>query len=154
MLKKEKSQALSDKFNQYYPGGHSNLRIPMDVTNHRLFIEKSVGTHLTDVDGNEYIEYNGSMGPNILGHAYPEFVEKLTAYMMDHGTAIGSNLLFSPYDISVAEKLCKYEMLGDASRINTENDEYQAVTVEQFNQVARKIFRPENCSTLYYGPRW
>ena len=108
MLKKDKSQALSDKFNQYYPGGHSNLRIPMDVTNHRLFIEKSVGTHLTDVDGNEYIEYNGSMGPNILGHAYPEFVEKLTAYMKDHGTAIGSNLLFSPYDISVAEKLCKY----------------------------------------------
>ena len=57
------------------------------------------------------------------------------------------------YDV-VAEKLCKYELLGDASRINTENDEYQAVTVEQFNQVARKIFRPENCSTLYYGPRW
>ena len=52
------------------------------------------------------------------------------------------------------EKLCKYELLGDASRINTENDEYQAVTVEQFNHVARKIFRPENCSTLYYGPRW
>lgn len=57
------------------------------------------------------------------------------------------------YDV-VAEKLCKYELLGDASRINTENDEYQAVTVEQFNQVAQKIFRPENCSTLYYGPRW
>ena len=58
MLKKEKSEALTKEFNKYFPGGHSNLRIPMDVTEHRLFISKSDGTHLTDVDGNEYIEYN------------------------------------------------------------------------------------------------
>ena len=58
MLKKEKSEMLSKEFNKYYPGGHSNLRIPMDVTEHRLFIAKSQGTHLTDVDGNKYIEYN------------------------------------------------------------------------------------------------
>ena len=74
MLKKEKSEALSKKYNEYYPGGHSNLRVPMDVTKHKLFIDTSIGTHLVDVDGNEYIEYNGSMGPNILGHAHPEFV--------------------------------------------------------------------------------
>lgn len=108
MLKKDRSEVLSQKFNQYYPGGHSNLRIPMDVTNHRLFIDTSKGTHLTDVDGNSYIEYNGSMGPNILGHAHPEFVARLTEYMQTHGTAIGSNLLFSPLDIEVAEKICKY----------------------------------------------
>lgn len=108
MLKKDKSEALTQKFNKYYPGGHSNLRIPMDVTEHRLFIQSSKGTHLTDMDGNEYIEFNGSMGPNILGHAYPEFVERLTEYIHNNGTAIGSNLLFSPLDIEVAEKLCKY----------------------------------------------
>jgi len=105
MLKKDKSEALTKKFNEYYPGGHSNLRIPMDVTNHRLFIEKSKGTHLIDVDGNEYIEYNGSMGPNILGHANPEFVQRLTEYMIENGSQIGSNLLFSPLDVEVAEKL-------------------------------------------------
>ena len=55
MLKKDKSEALTKEYNKYYPGGHSNLRIPMDVTEHRLFIAKSDGTHLTDVDGNEYI---------------------------------------------------------------------------------------------------
>ena len=76
MLKKDKSEALTKEYNKYYPGGHSNLRIPMDVTEHRLFIAKSDGTHLTDVDGNEYIEYNGSMGPNILGHKNPNFVKK------------------------------------------------------------------------------
>ena len=77
MLKKDKSEALTKEYNKYYPGGHSNLRIPMDVTEHRLFIAKSDGTHLTDVDGNEYIEYNGSMGPNILGHKNPNFVKKV-----------------------------------------------------------------------------
>lgn len=105
MLKKEKSEMLSKEFNKYYPGGHSNLRIPMDVTEHRLFIAKSQGTHLTDVDGNEYIEYNGSMGPNILGHAHPEFVERIVEYMRNNGTAIGSNLLFSSMDVEFAKRL-------------------------------------------------
>ena len=81
MLKKDKSEALTKEYNKYYPGGHSNLRIPMDVTEHRLFIAKSDGTHLTDVDGNEYIEYNGSMGPNILGHKNPNFVKKVVEYI-------------------------------------------------------------------------
>lgn len=107
MLKKDRSEALTKEFNKYYPGGHSNLRIPMDVTNHRLFIQSSKGTHLTDVDGNEYIEYNGSMGPNILGHGHPEYVQKLKDFLDNNGTAIGSNLLFSPLDIEVAEKLCE-----------------------------------------------
>lgn len=105
MLKHEKSDILSDIFNEYYPGGHSNLRIPMDVTDHRLFIVKSKGSHLTDADGNEYIEYNGSMGPNILGHSNPEFVSQLEKYMENNGTAIGSNLLFSPMDVEVAKRL-------------------------------------------------
>ena len=105
MLKKDKSEALTKEYNKYYPGGHSNLRIPMDVTEHRLFIAKSDGTHLTDVDGNEYIEYNGSMGPNILGHKNPNFVKKVVEYIENNGTAIGSNLLFSPMDVEVAKRL-------------------------------------------------
>ena len=105
MLKKEKSEALTKEFNQYFPGGHSNLRIPMDVTEHRLFIEKSEGTHLTDVDGNVYIEYNGSMGPNILGHSNKEYVAKIVKYLENNGTAIGSNLLFSAMDVEVAKRL-------------------------------------------------
>ena len=55
------------------------------------------------------------------------------------------------YD-AVAEKLCRYEMLGDASRINTENDEYLAATADDINRVAHDVFRKDNCSTLYYGP--
>ena len=60
---------------------------------------------MTDVDGNEYIEYNGSMGPNILGHKNPNFVKKVVEYIENNGTAIGSNLLFSPMDVEVAKRL-------------------------------------------------
>ena len=55
------------------------------------------------------------------------------------------------YD-NVAEKLCKYELLGDANRINTDPEAYHKVTVDDINRVARDVFRPENCSTIYYGP--
>lgn len=108
MLKNEKSKVLSKKFMEYIPGGHSNLRVPMDVTSYRLFIEKAKGSHLYDVDGNEYIEYNGALGPNILGYAMPEWTEKLKDYLDNAGTSIGSNLLFSPYDVEVAEMLRNY----------------------------------------------
>lgn len=147
MLKKEKSEALTKKFNQYYPGGHSNLRIPMDVTDHRLFIDKSKGTHLTDIDGNEYIEFNGSMGPNILGHAYPEYVERLTEYMQDHGTAIGSNLLFSPLDIEVAEKICKYVPCAEEIKFTTSGSECVQMAFRIMRAYTGKttIVRVEGC---------
>ncbi len=104
MLKKDKSEALTKEYNKYYPGGHSNLRIPMDVTEHRLFIAKSDGTHLTDVDGNEY-RVQWFNGTNILGHKNPNFVKKVVEYIENNGTAIGSNLLFSPMDVEVAKRL-------------------------------------------------
>ena len=67
MLKNEKSKALSKKFMELIPGGHSNLRVPMDVTDYRLFIDKAKGSHLYDVDGNEYIEYNGARAQTFWG---------------------------------------------------------------------------------------
>lgn len=108
MLKKDKSVELTKKFTEYYPGGHSEMRVPMDVTDYRLFINKAEGSHLFDVDGNEYIEYNGALGPNVLGYCHPEWVKRLQDALATNGTAIGSNLLFSEYDIEIAEKLRKY----------------------------------------------
>jgi predicted Zn-dependent peptidase len=56
-------------------------------------------------------------------------------------------------DMSVmnrANSLAFYELLGDATLMNTELDRYNAVTVEDILQEAQKIFREENSSTLYY----
>ena len=55
------------------------------------------------------------------------------------------------YD-AVAEKLCQYELLGDANRINLDPEAYYNVTVDDFNRVAGEVLRPDNCSLIYYGP--
>ena len=54
-MKNEKSILLTQKFNQLYPTGHSNFRVPVAVSEHRVFLERGEGGHLWDVDGNRYI---------------------------------------------------------------------------------------------------
>ena len=49
-----------------------------------------------------------------------------------------------------ANSLAMYELLGDASLMNTELDRYNAVTVDEILAESRQIFREENSSTLYY----
>jgi len=64
---------------------------------------------------------------------------------------IESNLEFS--EISVLNKamnLSYSELLGDASLINKEQEKYTAVSAGKIRKLAEEIFRPENCSTLYY----
>jgi predicted Zn-dependent peptidase len=52
--------------------------------------------------------------------------------------------------LNKAANLAVSELLGDANMVNEEVNKYQSVTVEQIQDQAKKIFRPENCSTLYY----
>ena len=55
------------------PGGvNSPVRAFKSVRSTPLFIREGKGSHITDVDGNEYIDYIGSWGPLILGHCHPE----------------------------------------------------------------------------------
>jgi zinc protease len=49
-----------------------------------------------------------------------------------------------------ANSLAYYELLGDATLMNTELDRYNEVTVDQVKELSNEIFREENCSTLYY----
>lgn len=52
--------------------------------------------------------------------------------------------------LSRANNLAFYELLGDAQLINDEWNRYQGVTAAFLQETARNIFRPDNCSTLYY----
>jgi predicted Zn-dependent peptidase len=52
--------------------------------------------------------------------------------------------------LSRANNLAFYELLGDAHMVNEEWNRYQAVTAAFLQETARNIFRPDNCSTLYY----
>jgi len=108
MLKMDENRRLTEKFSRYYPASHSNFRIPIEATENRVFIVRAEGSHLWDVDGNEYIDYQGGMGPTILGHRHPEFIAGLKDLMDRSALCVGSGLLFSPDDVEVAELLVKH----------------------------------------------
>ena len=64
---------------------------------------------------------------------------------------IVSNLVFSEISfLNKAMNLAQYELLGDVQEINREVEHYHAVTREQMQRLAGKIFTSENSSTLYY----
>ena len=64
---------------------------------------------------------------------------------------VESTFLFSEMEISnKALNLAIYDLMGDVDLINTEMERYLAVTTEEVQKMAQKIFRPENSSTLYY----
>lgn len=109
MLKNDKSMALTKKFNQYYPGNHSNLRFtPMEATKHKVFIDHAKGSRMWDVDGNEYIEYSSGLGPTILGSCDEEYITALKANIDKSATVLSSGIFFGEDDVIVAEKLVKY----------------------------------------------
>ncbi|HKF48667.1 MAG TPA: glutamate-1-semialdehyde 2,1-aminomutase [Terracidiphilus sp.] len=73
-----RSQALQQRAEHYFPGGvNSPVRAFRAVGGHPPFIASAEGAYLTDVDGNRYIDYFGSWGPMILGHAFPTVVEAI-----------------------------------------------------------------------------
>ena len=66
------------------PGGvNSPVRAFGSVGRNPLFIDHAKGSHIFDVDGNEYIDYVCSWGPGILGHAHPEVVEAVQKACLD-----------------------------------------------------------------------
>jgi len=74
-MNRPRSRSLFAKAQGLMPGGvNSPVRSFRAVQGHPVFIQKGKGAHLWDVDGNEYIDYVGSWGPLILGHAYPDIV--------------------------------------------------------------------------------
>jgi glutamate-1-semialdehyde 2,1-aminomutase len=73
-----RSQALQQRAERFFPGGvNSPVRAFRAVGGSPPFIERAQGAYLFDVDGNRYIDYFGSWGPMILGHAFPPVVEAI-----------------------------------------------------------------------------
>ena len=73
-----RSQALQQRAEGFFPGGvNSPVRAFRAVGGAPPFIERAEGAWLTDADGNRYIDYFGSWGPMILGHAFPPVVEAI-----------------------------------------------------------------------------
>jgi glutamate-1-semialdehyde 2,1-aminomutase len=70
------SRAVFEEARRYLPGGvNSPVRSFRGVGGDPLVIASAAGSRLTDADGNAYLDYCGSWGPAILGHAHPAIVD-------------------------------------------------------------------------------
>lgn len=77
-MNRQTSEALFAKAKTVIPGGvNSPVRAFKSVGCDPLFIKQAAGCRITDVDGNEYIDYVGSWGPMIVGHCHPKVVEAI-----------------------------------------------------------------------------
>ncbi len=84
------SETLFSRAKELMPGGvNSPVRAFRGVGGNPVFFQKGEGAWLTDVDGNRYVDYVGSWGPLILGHAYPAIVEAVIAATRS-GTSFGA----------------------------------------------------------------
>lgn len=78
---------------RYIPGGvNSPVRSFRGVGGTPPFISRANGSHIFDIDGNEYIDYVGSYGPMILGHNHPEVIAELRN-ALERGTSYGAPTL-------------------------------------------------------------
>ncbi len=86
----KKSLAAFNEAKKFMPGGvNSPVRSFSSVNSNPPFISHGAGSHIFDIDGNEYVDFVGSWGPLILGHAHPRVVEALKR-AVERGTSYGA----------------------------------------------------------------
>ena len=103
-MKTEISARLFAEAQQYIPGGvNSPVRAMKSVGMPTpLFIARAEGSHLWDVDGNEYIDFVNSWGPMILGWGHPDVLAGLHS-VLDNGTSFGAP---TALEVDLAKLVC------------------------------------------------
>ena len=99
-----KSQELYERACQIIPGGSQTLSKRPDPGLrgiHPIFFERGQGSHVWDVDGNEFIDYVGALGPMTLGYCFPR-VQEAVKKQIDKGTIFSGP---HPLEVEVAEKM-------------------------------------------------
>jgi glutamate-1-semialdehyde 2,1-aminomutase len=99
-MDRSQSHALFTRARGLMPGGvNSPVRAFRGVGGEPVFFKKGSGAWLTCVDGHRYVDFVGSWGPLILGHAHPAVVEAVTAAAAE-GTSFGAP---HPREVELAE---------------------------------------------------
>lgn len=95
---------LFTKAQQHIPGGvNSPVRAFTGVGGDPIFFREGKGAWITDVEGKRYIDYIGSWGPMILGHAHPEVIQTVQE-AVTHGLGFGAP---TEIEIEMADLLCE-----------------------------------------------
>jgi glutamate-1-semialdehyde 2,1-aminomutase len=103
-MKRKKSVSLYHTALEMIPGGvNSPVRAFKAIGIPPIFIDRAKGSKIWDVDGNEYIDYVGSWGPMILGHAHPRVIAALKK-IASKGTSFGAP---TPLEVELAMKVRK-----------------------------------------------
>jgi glutamate-1-semialdehyde 2,1-aminomutase len=103
-MRTDRSTELLRRAKAVIPGGvNSPVRAFKAVGGAPLFIAKAQGSSIWDVDGNRYIDYVGSWGPLILGHAHPDVVEA-AKHAVERGSSYGAP---TEGEVRLAELLTK-----------------------------------------------
>ena len=100
-----KSSRLFAEAQQHMPGGvNSPVRAFKSVGRDPLYISRARGSKIYDVDGNQFIDYIGSWGPMVLGHAHPRVIEAIKI-AADDSTSFGAS---SEKEIELAKLVKKF----------------------------------------------
>jgi len=141
------STDLINRARIHIPGGvNSPVRAFNGVGGDPVFFERAEGACLYDVDGRAYIDYVGSWGPMITGHAHPEIVAAVKE-------AAGRGLSFGapcPAEVEMAEKICALVPGLDQVRMVNSGTEatMSAIRVARAATGRNKIIKFEGC---YHG---
>ncbi len=98
------SQLFADALKRIPGGVNSPVRAFRGLGREPFFIERAEGARIWDVDGNEYIDYVGSWGPAILGHAPAVVVDAIRA-TASRGVSFG---IPNPLEVEMAELICRW----------------------------------------------
>jgi glutamate-1-semialdehyde 2,1-aminomutase len=100
MISRARSEALFAEALNYIPGGvNSPVRAFRAVGGQPFFVQQARGSRVWDVDGNELIDYVGTWGPAILGHAHPKIISAVKD-AADRGTSFG---IPNPSEVTMAK---------------------------------------------------
>ncbi len=99
-----RSQTYFEAAQRHIPGGvNSPVRAFRSVGGTPVFFESAAGAHVIDVDGKRYIDYVGSWGPMILGHAHPDVIAAVTE-RVTKGLSFGAP---TALETEMADRVCE-----------------------------------------------
>ncbi len=139
-----RSKTLFDAAQQVIPGGvNSPARAYGPVGGDPLFIVKGEGARIVDADGASYIDFVGSWGPLILGHAHPEIVAAVNA------AAAGGTSFGAPTEIEVKMAQLVTEMVPSVEMVRMVNSGTEAtmsaIRLARGHTGRNKIVKFEGC---------
>ncbi len=141
------TSGLFEASKKYIPGGvNSPVRAFKSVGGEPVFIKKAKDAYLFDHEGRKYIDYVGSWGPMILGHAHPEVIRAVQE-TAENGLSFGAP---TELETRMAEKICQLMPSIDKVRMVNSGTEaaMSAIRLARGYTSRDKIIKFEGC---YHG---